>query len=314
MRRSSNSRRAATRRDDDARRAIRGASHALVWRRDPLARPSVRRGRSSARRSTARSARVAFAFDRSTTVAGSARSILGKLARSNPRDAMDRFDEPFVWRSVSKSVPHMSIQSEIENVYPRLQPPPSLSARARQGERRARSGSSGGAFSPARTRDDGLRTSRFAHLSPHARPTASTRPRTPHPPRARPHQALDQKNSHDGLHRGRGRALRPGRRVPGSLHPHAALPRGHLSPGDHQHRCVPASARRPPRRARESRARGLGLNATGRSEPGVRGSKPSARAPPSPSPPPFSTDPPPRFRPALPQVRSVTSRTVSRRS
>jgi hypothetical protein len=159
--------------------------------------------------------------------------------------------------------------------------------------------------------DDGLRTSRFAHLSPHARPIASTRPRTPHPPRARPHQALDQKNSHDGLHRGRGRALRPGRRVPGSLHPHAALSRGHLSPGDHQHRCVPASARRPPARTRISRS---GLRVKRHRPIGAWRSRLEtvrARAAVAPS---LLTDPPLRIRPALRQVRSVTSRTVSRRS
>ena len=64
----------------------------------------------------------------------------------------------------------------------------------------------------------------------------------------------------------------------------------------------------------ESRARGLGLNATGRSEAGAQASTPTARAPRHPSPPLFLTEAPSCFHPALSQVRSDTSRTVNRRS
>ena len=116
-------------RHDDARRDVRPASRALVQRRESLPRQNVRRGWSSARRSTAE----ARASSLHLTVQ---RPLLDpREARSVARDEIGRFEEHFVWRSVTKGVPHTSIQLKIENVYPHLQPPPSLRARARERDR-----------------------------------------------------------------------------------------------------------------------------------------------------------------------------------
>lgn len=158
----------------------------------------------------------------------------------------------------------------------------------------------------------GLRTSRFAHRSPHARPIASTRPRTPHSPRARPGarcaslektRTMGYTVGEDGLSIQDAASLDPSTLTP--LSPEVISRQATINIG-----ACPLS--RDPRP--ESRARGLGLNATGRSEAGAHASTPTARAPPRPSPPLFLTEAPSCFHPALSQVRSDTSRTVNRRS
>ena len=300
---SSDSRRATTKRHDDARRDVRPASRALVRRRESLPRQNVRRGRSSARRSTAE----ARASSLHLTVQ---RPLLDpREARSVARDEICRFDEHFVWRSVTKGVPPTIIQSKIENVYPHLQPPPSLRARARERDR---------AVQAAQTRRRGQAT-RTSHVSFCASESTRTTDRVDASanaafsarqtaPGARcasleKTRTMGYTVGEDGLSIQDAASLDPSTLTP--LSPEVISRQATINIG-----ACPLS--RDPRP--ESRARGLGLNATGRSEAGAHASTPTARAPQHPSPPLFLTEAPSCFHPALSQVRSDTSRTVNRRS